>query len=107
MRDDRGFRAEFLVAACVVAVTVCVEYELELAIAELLECGADLVGQRSELVVYDQDAVRSDGNADVAAGAFEHVNVAARLSSLDLNLGEIVLLGVDRSRCCRGYSQGQ
>ena len=90
--DDRRLGAEGRVAAGVVAVPVGVEHELELAGARALQRGADLVGERRELVVDDEDAVVARRDADVAARALQHVDVAGDLGRLDLHLREVPLL---------------
>ena len=59
------------IAARVVAMVMRVEYKLEFAVftAELGERHADLVGQRRELVVEDQDSVGPGRDANTAAAA--------------------------------------
>ena len=72
--DDRSFDAEHLVAAGVVAVKMGIEEEFELAFAETLKLGADLVGQRGEFVVDHQEAVRTGRDTDIAALTADHVD---------------------------------
>ena len=91
MRHDRRFLPEDGVASGVVAVPVGVDEELQLAVMDLCGRGADLVGQRRELIVDHQDAVVADEQADVAAGTFEHVDIARDVSTLDLDFGKVAL----------------
>src|SRR6185436_245730 len=102
--DDRGLLAEHRVAAYVVAVPMGVEHELQVARADLAEREADLVGQRCELVVDDEDPVGSHGGADVAAGPLQHVDVAGDLGRLDLHLRKVPIL---RRRRAGGQRQQQ
>ena len=87
LRDDSAFLAEHGITPDVVAVVVRVQDELERARIECRQRRANLVGQALELVVDDENAVRSDARADVAALAFEHVDVARDLCGLDLDVG--------------------
>ena len=100
MCNDGAVAAKGLVAACVIAVPVCIENESRLVAAEFAQGVANLVGQRRELIVNDQDAIRTDGNADVSAAAFKHVHVARDMRRLDLDLGKILL-------CMSGYDQNK
>src|SRR6185369_2446137 len=72
-------------------VKVRVQDVAQLTFAELLERGANLIGKRRELVINDQDAVSADANADVAARAFEHVDIACDLCGFDFDFRQIVL----------------
>src|SRR5262249_32793494 len=79
------------IAAGVIAVPVRVEEEGELPVGgDALDRGADLVGERRELIVDDEDAVGPREHADVAAGAREHPDVAGDLRRLALDLREAV-----------------
>jgi len=50
------------------------------------------------VVVNDQDAVFADRRANVAAGAFEHVNAAGDFRYFDLNFAEVLLRSSYRVR---------
>ncbi len=91
MRDDDGVCAELRVAAGVIGVPVRVEDEAEPAGVDFSKRGANLFGERSELVVNNHHAVRPRDNADVPARAFEHVDAAGDLRRLYLDLREVVL----------------
>src|SRR5262249_17124980 len=54
--------------------------------------------QRRELAVHHDDAVAANGDRDVAALAFEHVGLVAKVGGLDLDLGEIGRLRLRRAR---------
>jgi hypothetical protein len=49
----------------------------------------DLLVERRELAVDDDDAVGADRNGDVAARALQPVGVLAKLNGLDADLGKI------------------
>ena len=51
MRNDGCFRTERGVAACVVAVPVCVEHKLQLAFAQSFQCCLNLLCERRILIV--------------------------------------------------------
>src|SRR5215213_8205139 len=74
-----------------IAVPVSIQNEAQLPLAESLERGPDLVSERRELIVHDQYAVSADGDADVSAGAFEHVHVAGNFCRFDLDLRKVLL----------------
>src|SRR5215813_2148746 len=93
MSDDRRIKAEYRVAAGVIAVPVRVDDEFELALAQFLKRGLDLVGERRVLIINDQKAVRADRNADVSTRAFKHIDVAGHLGRFHLNFGKILPLG--------------
>ena len=95
LRDDgRARSGEGQVSAGVVAVVVGVDDEAHRLVgrANALERGGDLVGQRSVLVIDDDDAIFADRGGDVAARAFQHVDVAGNLGDLDLDLAEVLVL---------------
>ena len=69
--DDRAHLAEVLVPAGVIGVHVGVDEEADRLGRELLDRSDDLVGQRRELVVDEEDAVGAGEDADVPAGALE------------------------------------
>ena len=50
----------------------------------------DLVGQRSELVVYDEGAVVTDRDADVSTAPLEHVDPFGNGDGPDLDVVEIL-----------------
>jgi hypothetical protein len=58
-----------------------------------LRAAFDPVREREVLIVHDQQAVGSGGDADVPAGSREHPNGSGDLLRFDLDLGEIVALG--------------
>src|SRR5581483_10186868 len=64
----------------------------------------DLGSERRELVVHQDDAVFPAGDADVSAGAFQHVDGAGNLGDLDLDIAEILLLrrSTRNTGACRG-----
>src|SRR5262249_6262067 len=92
VRDDGRINAEDGVAAGVVAVPVRIDDEFEFALAQLFQGGFDLVGQRRELIINDQDAVRADRYSDVSAGTFQHIDVAGDHRGLYLDFGKILPL---------------
>jgi hypothetical protein len=81
-----------------IEVVVRIDDEAQRLVGEALERGADLVGERRELVVDDHDAVLADRCSDVAARTFQHVHAARDLRDLDLDLAEILLLGACGAR---------
>ena len=89
VRDDRSQPAEDVVASGVVPVPVGVQDELEAPFVEILEGGLYPFGQRGELIVDHQQAVRAHRDADVAARPGEHVNAPSDVDGLDLDLREI------------------
>jgi hypothetical protein len=59
------------------------------------ERGFDLVGERRELIIDEDDSVVADREADIAASALQHVNIAANLADLDLYFAEVIFAHVD------------
>src|SRR5712664_190949 len=99
LRNERGAGVvKRDVSAGVVSVIVRVDGEAHRLVrdAKIFERGLDFFRQRRELVVHDDDAVFAHGSADVAAFAFQHVDVAGNLGYFDLNLGPV------RCLLCRG-----
>lgn len=88
---DRSFRAEHNVAACMVSVPMCVQHELQLALAYRAERGANPICERRELVVNYQYSVRANGDAYVAARALKHVDVPGYLRHRYLHARKISL----------------
>ena len=74
-QDHDAELAEVLVAARVIAVDVSVDEEPDAAVGDLLDRRDDLVGERRELAVDEEDAVGSDERANRAALALERVEV--------------------------------
>jgi len=112
LRDDGGTRVgEGRITAAVIAVIVGVDDEADRLVGdfEIFERGLDFFGEGSEFVVDDDDAVFADGCGDVAALAFEHVDVAGNFGDLDLDLGPIRLffLSGGESREKQGRGRGQ
>ena len=60
MSDDRSFYTELSVGAGVISVPMCVEHVAQLAFAQLLKRGANLVRKRSKLVIDYQNPIGSD-----------------------------------------------
>jgi hypothetical protein len=89
--DDRGLVAELCVAADVIPVPMGVQQEGDLALTDFANRGSDFVGEGGELVIDHENPVLTNGNTDVAAGSFEHVNRPGDVGDLDLNVGEIPL----------------
>jgi len=59
-----------------------------------LECGLDLVGQRGELIVHDQDAIIADRDSIFPPQIHrfrDHVNVAGDFGDAALYLAEVLL----------------
>jgi hypothetical protein len=56
---------------------------------QFLQGGLNFLRQRRKLVVYDNNAVFSDGSRDVSALTLQHVNAAGDAGGLDLNLGPV------------------
>jgi len=53
MCDDRRLRAKGDVAACVIAVPVSIQNEVQFLIRNSLQCGANLVREWRKLIVND------------------------------------------------------
>ena len=85
---------EVRVSTSVIAVIVRVDDEADGLVgdAEIFQRGGDFFGERREFVVDDDDAVFADRRGDVAAGAFEHIDVAGHFRDFDLDFGEIFVL---------------
>jgi len=83
--DDRRFGSKCDVAARVISVPVRVENEAQFLVGYAFEGGPDLVSQRRKLIVDDQKAIVTNRDADVSAGAFEHVNIAGNFRRLHLH----------------------
>src|SRR6185503_1817138 len=84
--DDRSFRSKHDIAARVISVPVSVENKPQLLVGgKTLQGCFDLVGKRCVLIVDDQNAVITYRDADVSAGALEHVHVAGNFRYLHLN----------------------
>jgi len=93
MRNDRdAFLAEGRVAAGVIAVIMRVDQVLDRLIADFRNRRFQLVVHRRELRIHHDDAVRADGDRDVAACALEHVGVLAEIGRLHFDLGKVLLL---------------
>ena len=91
MRHDQRLFAEHDIAAGVVAVEVRVHHELQVARRDPRNRSPDLVGQRRELIVDDQDAVLAGRDADVAARAGQHVDRTGDVLGGDLDGREVLL----------------
>jgi hypothetical protein len=103
VRDDERSRfSEVLVAAGVVAVPVRIEDELHRLGRDLRDRRGDLVAERRVLVVDHENRVHPGRDADVAAGAGQHVHGVGKLRRSHLDLGEI---GLRRRR--KGREGGQ
>src|SRR6266850_1335733 len=93
--DERGAGVvERYVSAGVVSVIVRVDDEAHGLVRnfQFLQRGLDFFRQRSKLVVHNDDAVLAHRSGNVAALAFQHVDIAGNLGRLDLNLGPVRLL---------------
>ncbi|HSS98287.1 MAG TPA: hypothetical protein VLK33_14710 [Terriglobales bacterium] len=64
----------------------------------------DLVRQRRELVINDDDAVVPYGSTNVATVPFQHVHIACNLSHLHLYFAEIVVLSECGERKANKYN---
>ncbi len=92
MGHDRRFLPENAVAPGVIAVPMGVNEELQLAIADLRRCSANLAGQGCKLIVDHQDAVVANQQADVSRDtAVEHVDIARYVNGLELDAGKVAL----------------
>ena len=92
MGHDRRFLPEDTVASGVITMPVGVHEELQLGVADLCRCSANLGGQRRELIVDHQDAVVADQQADVSSdAAVEHVDIAGYVDGLELHAGKVAL----------------
>ncbi len=78
-----------LVAAGVVAVKMGVDEIFDRLVRDRRDRGLDLVMQRREFAVDHDDAVFCNGDRDIAALAFQHIDVVAEIGGLDLDLGKI------------------
>ena len=86
VRHDRdAVLGEVVVSAGVVAVEMGVDHVLDRQGRDRLDRSLDLVGERRELAVDHDDAVGADGDGDVAALAFQHVGLVAKVGGLDLD----------------------
>ena len=70
---------------------VGIDEESDPAVRDPLDCGDDPLGERGELAVHHQHAVRSGQYANRAALAVERVEGAGDLVRLDLDLAEVLL----------------
>ena len=62
-----------------------------IAVRDAIQSLNDLRGERGILIVDDDDAILTGRDADVSAGALEHVYRAGDLRDLDLDFAEILL----------------
>jgi len=95
VRNDVCLETEVGVSPGVIAVIMRVEHKFKFAGAQLLQDRLDFLRQRRELVVDDENTIRSDGHADVPAGSSEHVDVARDVNGFNFDRREILL------RVCR------
>src|SRR4029453_7263339 len=79
---------------------VSVDEEPDAAVGYLLDRRDDLVRERSELTINEEDAVGSGERPNLSSLARERVEVIGELGGLDLDLAEIGLRGSG----CRGAS---
>src|SRR4029453_8186912 len=79
---------------------VGVDEEPDAAVGYLLDRRDDLVRERSELTVNEEDAVGSDECTNGSSLALERIEVVGELCGLNLDLAEIGL----RGSSCRGTS---
>jgi hypothetical protein len=87
---DRGTQLrEVLVAAGVIRVHVCVDQEADGLVGDATDRGDELVGERRELGVDQQDALGARQHADRAALAFQGPEVGCQLGGPDLDLAEV------------------
>jgi hypothetical protein len=103
--DGRALARELRIAARVIEMVVGIDHVAHRLVgdAERLERGGDLGGERREFVDDEDDAVLPHRCGDVAAGALQQVDVAGDERRLDLDLAEVLLLGVAGDR---GERQG-
>ena len=87
--DCHAHFAEILVAARMVAMHVRVDEELDGGVRDLLDRRHDLVGQRRELAVHHQHAIRTGEDPDRAALPVEDIEIGRELNGLDLNLAVV------------------
>ena len=94
-----------------ITVIVGIDHEADRLVgdAQVLERGLNFFRQGSELIVDDNDSVFANRGGDVAALAFEHIDVAGNFSDLDLDLGPIgsLLLANDAAAEKGGGYQGE
>jgi hypothetical protein len=96
VRDDRRARGvQPLVAVCVIEMPVCVDELLDGSRADSLQGGSDLRLRHREAGVHHELPVAPSQDADVAAGAFEHVDTAAHGANRDRALGRLAARGRD------------
>ena len=69
---------------------MCIEYEAYGLGGDLRDRRKDLVGERGELIVHDEDPVLADRQSDVAALSHEHVDAAAQRLGTNLNRVEVL-----------------
>src|SRR5262249_29716541 len=84
---------ERLVSPCVILVPVRVHNHAHGLVTERLERSLDLVGELCVLVVDQEHAVCAGRRPDVAAGAKQDIDAFGELFALDLDLGEVLVLG--------------
>ena len=104
VRDDDAGRSEDRVAPGVIAVIVRVQDVRGRAAAQRLDGRRDPPGEGRELVVHHEHAVGPNADADVPAGALQHVHGPGNVHGLDLDAGEPVLRLCPREP--RGRDQG-
>src|SRR5262249_43792417 len=88
------------VSAGMIAVIVRVDDEPHRFVGDLqlFQSSLNLVRERGELIVDDDDSVFANRSGYVATGAFQHVNVAGDFRGFDLHLREVLSLGPRRWR---------
>jgi hypothetical protein len=90
-----------------VAVQVRVHQVADAAVRERPDGGDDLLGERRELAVDHQHAVRTRQHADRASLPFYRIDVARNPGRLHLDLAEILLRGNRREAAGERHQQGE
>jgi len=74
----------------VVEMVMRIDDEAHRLVGYSFERGLDLVGERGELVIDQDDAVVACREGDIAARTLQQINIAADLADLDLYFAEVI-----------------
>src|SRR5947209_3983600 len=100
VRDNGRLLLEVLVSPSVIGVVVSVDDKADGLVGNAFQSGLNFLCQRGVLIVDHDNSVIANGGADVAAGAFEHVDVSGDFRDLHLHFAEVLVLGN-----CHGKSE--
>ena len=104
--DLRPGLAEILVAAGMVEVPMGVEQHVHGPAGKFFDCGHDLRGQRSKLIVDHEYAVITGEQADISSGAQQHIETLGHRDRANLYVIHILLrAGGQRNKCTGNHKQ--